>query len=153
VIKLGYFPVPESVKANFKQAWVRQFQGSAFRVLSNVVFWEFIGPSPKTLRLLRGSKQSIFSSLVVTFHIRGLLPFSGSFRMIMFFSMSMSVQSKRFASPLLMAVSFNSCRKAEFFLPEAAINASSSFSNGINGNFLVTRHLGFSQVRLLSFRN
>ena len=77
--------------------------------------------------------------------------FSVSVRM--FFSMSMSVQSIRFASHLRIAVSFRSWRKAEFFLPEAVTKASSSFSSGIKGNFRVTLHFGFSQVILLSFRN
>ena len=50
----------ESVKANFKQAWVCQFKASDFRVLSNVVFWEFIGPSPKTFWLVRGSRKQLY---------------------------------------------------------------------------------------------
>ena len=70
----------------------------------------------------------------------------------MFFSMSMSVQSNRFASPLRIAVSFSSCKKAEFFLPEPAINASSSFSSGINGNFLSDATFWFFPSYVVEFQ-
>ena len=114
---------------------------------------EWTGPGPKILWLVFGSRFNIPISLEVTFHILALLPFSGSLRVIMLFSKSMSVHSSRFASPDRIAVSFRSCRKGDIFGPEPEIKASSSSSRGMKGNVRVILYLGFSQVPPFNLRN
>ena len=76
--------------------------------LVNVVFREFMGPSPKTLRPFLGKLFSIPFSFGLIFHIRGFPPFSGKLSVTSRLSQSMSVQSSLLASPDLMAVSLSS---------------------------------------------
>ena len=99
-----------------------------------------------------GKAFSIPMSSELTFHALGLLPFSGSFSVMMFLWESMFAQRILFASPDLIAVSFNSLRKVAVFLPEPAISVSNSSSVGMKGIFRVTLHLGFSQVNPCIFR-
>lgn len=122
------------------------------RVLMKVVFIDFKEPL-KISVLFLGCAFIISISVAVTFHIRGFEPFSGAFSVIMFFSRSMSVHSRRLASPERMAVSFRICMKAAFFLPDPAIKASSSCSVGMKGNFRVIWHLGLFQDCPLNLRN
>ena len=91
-----------------------------------------------------GNAPSIPVSLVLIFHILGLLPFSGVFSVISLLSSSKSVHFSLVASPERMAVSFSSCRKAASFLwaPETRLSSSSSF--GINGILRMNLVLGFS---------
>lgn len=92
-----------------------------FLVLMNVLFIEFMGPSPKTLTLVLGSMLSIATSSGETFHILGLLRFSGSFNVTRFFSVSMLIHSSLLASPDRMAVSFRSMRNVDVLVPQPLI--------------------------------
>ena len=56
------------------------------------------------------------TSFMLIFQMRGVLPFSGAFRMIIRLSSSRSVHFSLVASPDRMAVSLSSCRKAASFL-------------------------------------
>ena len=90
---------------------------SRFLALVNVVFWEFMGPSPKTLLDVFGWLFSIPMSSDDTFQALGLLPFSGSLRVMIRLSESMLVHCSLFASPDLIAVSFRSLRNVAVFFP------------------------------------
>jgi len=74
-------------------------------VSRNVPFMDFSEPGKICSQVL-GRALSISMSCVLTFHMRGFEPFSGSLSVIIRFSVSMSVHSKRLASPERMAVSF-----------------------------------------------
>ena len=128
----------------FWSVWDRRL-----RVFWKVVFIDFSEPV-NTWVLCRGSAFIISISVGLTFHILGFEPFSGALSVIMFFSRSTSVHSRRFASPERMAVSLRTCRNAAFFLPEPAIRASISCSVGMKGNLRVTSHLGLFQAMPLS---
>ena len=110
-----------------------------------VPFMDFREPG-KTCSLVFGRAFSISMRVVLTFHIRGFEPFSGSLSVIIRFSLSMSVHCKRLASPERIAVSFKTCANVAFFLCDPAIRASSSCSVGMKGNFRVTLHFGFVHV-------
>lgn len=84
-------------------------------------------------------------SLWLVFQMRGLLFFSGSFRMMILLSRSASVHFSLFASPHRMAVSFSSWRNVASFLLQPAISASISCSVGMKGILRVILHFGFSQ--------
>lgn len=88
---------------------------------------------PKTLFDFLGNLFSMSISLTETLKILGLLPFSGRFRFMRRRFLSMSIHSKLKASPALMAVSFNVCRKVAVFFPQLAINWSISASVGMKG--------------------
>ena len=79
-----------------------------------VVFIDLSEPV-KIWVLVFGNAYSISISVVVTLHILGFEPFSGAFSVIMFFSRSMLIHSRRFASPERMAVSLRTRRNAAFF--------------------------------------
>jgi hypothetical protein len=64
-----------------------------------VVFIEFIEDSPKTFWLSFGNALSMSISFWLTFHILGFEPFSGAFKIVMFFSKSVSAHSSFLASP------------------------------------------------------
>ena len=91
--------------------------------------------APNNNTFVRGRASNIPTSFCVTFHILGLLPFSGSFRVMMCFSESMFVRAKCFAFPHLIAVSLSSCRKVAVLGPVPLISESTSASVGMKGNF------------------
>ena len=85
------------------------------RVSRKVPFMDLREPG-KTCSLVFGRALSISIRAVLTLHILGLEPFSGSFSVTIRFSWSMSVHCRRLASPDRIAVSFKSWAKAAFFL-------------------------------------
>ena len=66
-------------------------------------------------------------SLLLTLKILDLLPFSGSFNVIVRLSKSMSFHNRRNASPFLMAVSLSNSKNVPSFGPHPAIKESISF--------------------------
>ena len=63
---------------------------------------------PKTSSVFFGKAPIMLISFVLTFHMRGLLPFSGAFSVMMRLSLSMSVQASLVASPDRIPVSLSS---------------------------------------------
>ena len=101
---------------------------------------------PKTRSVFFGRALIMLISFVLTFQMRGLLPFSGAFSVIMRLSLSISVQASFAASPDRIPVSLSSWRNVDSFFPALAISASNSSSLGTKGILLCRLVLGFSQV-------
>ena len=80
-------------------------------------------------------------SLLLALKILDLLPFSGSFNVMVRLSKSMSFHNSRNASPFLMAVSLSNSKNVPSFCPLPAIKESISFSVGIKGSLLESTSL------------
>ena len=78
------------------------------------------------------------SRLLLTLKILELLPFSGSFNVIVRLSNSMSYHNRRKASPFFIAVSLSNSKNVPSFGPLPAIKEFIFFSVGIKGSFLET---------------
>jgi hypothetical protein len=91
-----------------QESGVLQLRSQRLLAFWNVVFIEVTGPALKTLSSSLGKLCNIAMSFVLTFHILGFEPYSGSFRIMIGFSESILVQASRFASPDRIAVSFRS---------------------------------------------
>jgi len=91
------------ISLGFWSLWAR-----LLRLVQNVSLMARVFGFPNMYVFFFGRALSMATSLVLIFQIRGLLPFSGAFRMIIPLSSSRSVHCSFVASPERIAVSLSS---------------------------------------------